>query len=115
MFTSETQEDFGRARALEYIKRREPFIFYPNRTTIQDETSLLRIEKNLYGGKYAKNPWNFIKHVNEAFEQILDNNGKKSRAYQAATLVQKAFDSKMDSLMVSVCFLKYYKLSNTAI
>lgn len=43
--------------------------------------TLIRIEKGVFHKKYTGKPWRFIKHVNEAFDHILETKTKKSKIH----------------------------------
>lgn len=87
-------------KILKIFKRREKEtmpIYYPNLRNLKNagrktqEPTLVRVEKNLFSGKYKNRNWKFIKDVNEAFEFIKSQFTKKSRAHQIANEVKQKF------------------------
>lgn len=62
-------------------------IFYPNPkylkegATLATIPTLMKVEMNLFHGKYSKRPWSFIRNVNESFEFIKNQHTKKTKVF----------------------------------
>ena len=48
---------------------------------------LMKIEKNIFGGKYIGKPWLFIREVNDVFDSVINNFTNRSKMYQEAAEV----------------------------
>lgn len=85
------EQDFY--RILRIIKDREPSIYNLNERIFKDEDKmtvpcLQKIEKKLYRREYENRPWKFIKHVNEAFDFIMEKYTNRAKAYRLASYVR---------------------------
>ena len=61
----------------------------------QSEPSLLKVEKNLFLGKYKNQNWLFIRDVNKSFEFIKNKHKKNTKSYRIANEVNK--ENRIDS------------------
>jgi Domain of Unknown Function (DUF902) len=94
-------------RVLQIFKRREITtmpIFYPNPKYFKEGSgesmpSLVKVEKNLFLGKYLTRPWSFIRDVNKSFEFIKEQHSKKTKIFGVVEEFRRIFFAQMDVLM----------------
>ena len=81
---------------LKIFKRREQEtvpIYYPNPKYLKNNAGgipiLVKVEKNLFSGKYKNRHWTFIRDVNEAFDFIKSQHTKNAKAHQIVCEVKQ--------------------------
>ena len=78
-------------KILKIFKRREKdtLPIHYRKNVSRSEPSLLKVEKDLFLGKYKNRNWSFIRDVNKFFDFIKSQHAKKSKSHRIASEVNK--------------------------